>query len=381
MDRPFRTVITTASLISPLGHFAGDSIHTFTSHSAPITMVRSGENEIPTRQIANFDITDWIGRNKNRRYLHRSSQLTAAAALACFQAANLSEQEKIQCSLVVGAGPYLEEEPSNLNARKALWLLHHLPNTPASFIALASGLKGESITMGTACSASLQAIGTAYRMIQAGYWKKALAGGGDSRVNPVALHGYFQAGALYRLDDKGQSYRPLDGEPTGFIPSEGGAFFLLEEYESAKKRGAAILAEVMGFGSTVDGHNMTAPEPSGENQKRAVQTALKNACISADQIQRVSAHGTGTNLNDEMESKLLRQLFTIPPGQPILANQKPSIVAHKTQLGHLASACGAAELALELCQTLGKQQTILLENFGFGGQNSALILQSSGKTL
>ncbi len=380
MDQPIRTVITTASLLSPVGNFAGDTIHTFSPHSAPITMECCGEKEIPTRQIANFNLTDWIGRNKNRRYLHRASQLTVAAALSCFQSANLSEQEKMECSLVVGAGPYLEEEPSNLNARKALWLLHHLPNTAASFIALASGLKGESITMGTACSASLQAIGTAYRMIQTGYWKRALAGGGDSRVSPVALHGYFQAGALYHLEDKGQSYRPLGGKPTGFIPSEGAAFFLLEEYESAKKRGAPILAEVLGFGSTVDGHNMTAPEPSGENQKRAVQTALKHAGLSADQIHRISAHGTGTPLNDEMESGLLRQLFTIPANEPILASQRPTIVAHKTELGHLASACGAAELALELCQTQGKQQTILLENFGFGGQNSALIIQSPGDT-
>ncbi len=379
MSRPFRTLITTASLISPIGHFAGKAIHSFKPHPATTAMEWGGNEEVLTRQIADFDLTARIGRNKNRRYLHRASQLTVAAALDCLKASSLSQDEKTECSLVVGCGPYLEEEPPNLNQRKALWLLHHLPNTAASFIALTSAIKGESQTITTACSASLQAIGTAHRMIQSGYWKRALVGGGDSRVNPIALNGYLQAGALYRLKDEGKSYRPLGGKPTGFIPSEGAAFFLLEEYQSAKKRNAPILAEVVGFGSTIDGYNMTAPEPNGIQPMLAVQTALKEASLSPKHIDRVCAHGTGTPLNDAMESKLLRELFCIPQNQAVLNHPKPNIVAHKTELGHLASACGAAELAVELAQTVGTKQNILIQNFGFGGQNSALIIQTAGE--
>ncbi|MGC9976807.1 MAG: beta-ketoacyl-[acyl-carrier-protein] synthase family protein, partial [Syntrophales bacterium] len=304
--------------------------------------------------------------------------------------------------LFVGAGPNLDiggefpeirEGKIDRDDLQALWILKFLPNTAASVIAKLSGTHGENLTVCTACSASLQAIGEAFRKIKNGYLDRALAGGGDSRLSPGGILAYRKASALYTGDSEpNKASRPFDCSRNGFVPGEGGAFFLLEELEKAKERGAQIYGEICGYGSSMDASNMTAPQGTGRWGIMAVLSALQEAEMSPSQIDVISTHGTGTLLNDEGEANLIGEIYS---------SCNPQVIAMKSWVGHTASACGAVELALSLicmqenyipeirnlkdpCR--GKINfirnggtflfgTCVIENFGFGGQNGALIVK------
>ena len=307
-----------------------------------------------------------------------------------------------QSGLFLGTGPNLDigGEFPDVKAgeidRKdlmALWMLKFLPNTAASVIAKLAGIHGENQTLTTACSASLQAIGEAFRKIKDGYIDLAFAGGGDSRLSKSSILAYKKAHTL--CDGTGnpeQASRPFDRSRKGFVPGEGGAFFLLEELQHAKTRGAAIYGEICGYGASIDGYAMTAPQPDGNWAEKSVNTALQEAGLASSDIDVVSSHGTGTLLNDSMEANLIDRVY---------GEKSPFIIALKSWIGHIAAACGALELAICLtCMQnnylpkirnlaepshaglnfVRKEQSypicnILLENFGFGGQNSVLIVK------
>lgn len=338
--------------------------------------------------LPHFDFSTALPKNKNRRYLSRAASFAVAAATETIKIAQkegkLPPSDLKEATIALGAGPFLETEEQEWENRQALWLLKHLPNTASSFIALTSDIQGESVTLTTACAASLQAIGYGFRLIKNGEASHCFAGGGDSRLNPNALNAYQQAGALYSRQDGGEGYAPLLSEPCGFIPGEGGAFFLMEDAQTALARGVTPLAQVLGFGASSDATSMTAPNPTGETQKKAILQALKSANLQPTDIKRISCHGTGTPLNDTMESQLLQELFNFTPEAIKRELTRPdrenaAIVTHKREVGHLSAACGAVELALELnryenlpCGTT--TGATLLQNFGFGGQNAVLII-------
>ena len=352
--------------------------------------------------IKEFDLRDFTGPFKERRYLHRGAQLSVAAAVSARQASGLDAEMAARAGLFAGSGPNLDmggefrridNKVIDQEDLMALWILRFLPNTAASTIALLTGVHGENLTVATACTASLQAIGEAYRKIKDGYLDLAFAGGGDSRMNEGSILAYKKAKALFvgEGDPPGAS-RPFDRDRQGFVPGEGGAFFLLEEREHATRRGATIYGEVRGYGTSLDGYSLTAPDPSGCWEEAAVRAALREADLTPDKIDLVAAHGTGTTLNDAMEANLIAGIF---------GGQTPPVIALKSWIGHLSVACGAVELAL--CLILMRNSylpeirnlinpcradinfiirdrttapaTVLLENFGFGGQNCALIVQ------
>jgi len=311
-----------------------------------------------------------------------------------------------KAGLFSGAGPNLniggefpdvkagEIDRKNL---MALWMLKFLPNTAASVIAKLAGIHGENQTITTACSASLQAIGEAFRKIKNGYIDLAFAGGGDSRLSKSSILAYKKAHALCDGTGKPErASRPFDRNRKGFVPGEGGAFFLLEELQHAKSRGAAIYGEICGYGSSIDGYSMIAPQLDGKWAERSVNAALQEAELAFSDIDVVSSHGTGTLLNDAVEADLIDRVY---------GKKSPFIIALKSWIGHISAACGAVELAIclacmqdsylpkirnldEPCHAglnfVSEEQScrirnILLENFGFGGQNSALILSTSGQ--
>jgi 3-oxoacyl-[acyl-carrier-protein] synthase II len=278
--------------------------------------------------------------------------------------------------------------------RDALWMLRFLPNTAASVIARLAGLHGENLTVGTACAASLQAIGEAFRRIRDGYLDCALAGGGDSRLNPGGLLAYQKAQALFEGPGQPEhASRPFDLKHRGFVPGEGGAFFVLETIDHARQRQAPILAEVLGYGASMDGCHMTAPQSDGRWARQALSLAIGQAGLRPDQIDALAAHGTSTPLNDTVEAELIGRMFN---------GCRPLVLAFKSWIGHAASACGAVELGLCLmgmqtgtwpgirnldapCDqrlnylrpgTSARPGTVLLQNFGFGGQNAALVVRA-----
>ncbi|MBC2693774.1 MAG: beta-ketoacyl-[acyl-carrier-protein] synthase family protein [Desulfobacteraceae bacterium] len=396
-----RVVITSIGVISSLG-FTLEKI--FNNLKDENTSFEGSffDSELFVSPINSFDVKNFAGHFKDRRYLNRGAQFCVASAMEAVKKAGLDKQLLAKAGLFLGAGPNLDigGEFPDVKAgeidRKnlmALWMLKFLPNTAASVIAKLTGIHGENQTLTTACSASLQAIGEAFRKIRDGYIDLAFAGGGDSRLSKSSILAYKKAHALCNGTGKPEkAIRPFDRSRYGFVPGEGGAFFLLEDLQHAKKRGAVIYGEICGYGASIDGYSMTAPEPCGIWAESAVNSALREAGLASSDIDVVSSHGTGTLLNDTMEADLIDRVYGEKP---------PFIIALKSWIGHIAAACGAVELAIcftclkynylpkirnldEPCHAglnfVREEQSypirnILLENFGFGGQNSALIVR------
>ena len=402
MDNMHRRVaITSIGIISSLGFSIEEIIANLKDGKA--SFERSFfDNEVVISPINGFDVKDFAGHFKDRRYLNRGARFCVASAIEAVKKAGIDKKLLAEAGLFLGTGPNLDiggEFPDvkagEIDRRDlmALWMLKFLPNTAASVIAKLAGIHGENQTLTTACSASLQAIGEAFRKIRDGYIDLAFAGGGDSRLSKSSILAYKKARALCDGTGKPErAIRPFDRSRNGFVPGEGGAFFLLEDLKHAKKRGAVIYGEICGYGASIDGYSMTAPEPDGIWAERAVNAALREAEFAPSDIDVISSHGTGTLLNDSMEADLIDRVW---------GKRSPFIIALKSWIGHIAAACGAVELAICLaCMKFGYLpkirnldepchaglnfvreereypiQSILLENFGFGGQNSALIVR------
>ena len=400
-----RVVITSMGVISSLGHQRGEIMQSL--KEGKVNFARPVfDNDVVTAPVANFNIRDHTGRFKDGRYLSRGAKFAVAAAMAAIKYSGYKKEDLAEAGLFVGTGPNLDiggEFPDihggNIDREdlQALWILKFLPNTAASIIAKLAGIHGENLTISTACSASLQAIGEAFRKIKAGYLDLAIAGGGDSRLSSGGILAYKKAGALYAGNsDPEKASRPFDCNRRGFVPGEGGAFFLLEELERAKKRRVHIYGEICGYASSLDAYNMTAPEREGKWGRIAVLSALREAEMSPSQIDVISTHGTGTFLNDAREADLIGDIY---------AGCSPRVVALKSWIGHTASACGTLELAISLMCMQEKYipeirnlqepchreinfvreggsfsfGTCTIENFGFGGQNSVLVVKRSNE--
>jgi 3-oxoacyl-[acyl-carrier-protein] synthase II len=396
-----RVVITAMGMVTSLGETPEEVAACIRTGRVAFQFVGSNPRVVAA-PVADFDLRRYVGRFKNRRYLTRGSAMAVAAAVRAVEQSALATEQRESAGLFTGAGPNLDlggECPTiqdgamDAGRLSALWMLRFLPNTAVSVIAQLTGIRGENLTVGGACAASLQAVGEAYRRIRDGYLMTALAGGGDSRLNPGALLAYLKAGALYPgTDSPGEAQRPFDLRRNGFVPGEGGAFFVLENARQAVARGATILAEVRGYGATLDGDAMTAPSPDGRRAEAAVRGALDQARMVPEEIDTIAAHGTGTRRNDEVEAGMLQRIF----------KSGPRVLALKSWIGHLAAACGAVELALCLSamqtgawpwirnlETPGNPDlnylrsddepvmpgNLLVQNFGFGGQNAALVIR------
>jgi 3-oxoacyl-[acyl-carrier-protein] synthase II len=398
-----RVVITAMAVFSSLGRSCEEILESLQKGRTAFT--RSvHDDSVVVCPVRDFDLKAVTGPFKERRYLNRGAQFSVAAAWAALQQSGLKAHERERAGLFVGAGPNLDlggEFPGIGKGRlddpgiMALWILRFLPNTAASVIAKLGGVHGENMTLTTACAAGLQAVGQAYRKIRNGYLDTALAGGGDSRLSEGGILAYKKARAVYAGEaEPAAASRPFDKARQGFVMGEGGAFFVLEERESARQRGAKILAEISGFGASLDGYSLTDPEPTGRFAEAAVRQALAEAEIAPAALDAVSAHGTGTFLNDDMEAAMLLRLT---------GKEGPFVMAPKSWLGHASAACGALELAVVLtclandylpeirnlqepCQSdvrfvragmFRTLNTVLIENFGFGGQNCALVVRKT----
>lgn len=337
---------------------------------------------------------------RHRRYLNRGAAFSVLAGLRAAADAGFATDMPPQTTLIAAAGPMLDFNqecglpPADSDELDALWLLRWLPNTCTSALAQFLGIHGEGLVLGTACAAALQALGEGARRIRLGLADTVLVTGGDSRLSAGAMLGYAKAHALSRGDNPATAMRPFDASRHGFVPGEGGAAFVLETLQAARRRHAPIKAEILGFGASLDGGSLTAPDTSARHAEAAVRKALHDARLSAAAVDWVSAHGTGTLLNDQCEASLLERIFAA-------ADCRPAVTALKSWTGHLSSACGLVELALLLAaarhdllppiRNLQKPcseklnfvraarslpgATGLLENFGFGGQNAALLVR------
>lgn len=397
-----QVVITGMGVVSALGNSMDEIFVNLRSKN--VFFDRSlHDDSVAVSPVQDFQIREIVGRNKNIKYLNRGAGFAVASAVMAVNNAGLEKKELQRAGLFIGQGPNLDldgefpeikDGPMDRDPQPALWMLKFLPNTAAAVIAMLTGIHGENLTVGTACAASLQAIGEGYRKIKNRYLDVAICGGGDSRLSKGGIFAYKKAQALCTEDiPPSEASRPFDEKRNGFVPGEGGACFVLESLAHARQRGATIYGEIRGYGVSMDGYNMTAPAPDGACAEIAVNSAIKEAGVRPEQISAVSSHGTGTLLNDRREADLLNRIFT---------GYRVPVIALKSWIGHLASACGCTELAI--CLSLMKNHylpeirnlsrpcdirvnfvkkgfnttlnTLLIENFGFGGQNCALVVKN-----
>jgi 3-oxoacyl-[acyl-carrier-protein] synthase II len=278
-----------------------------------------------------------------------------------------------------------------------LWILRYLPNMVAAHISLALNAQGPNSTITTACAAGTQAVGEAFRLVARNDADIVLAGGADSRIDPLLFLAYAALGALSPgFRPPAEVSRPFDGARDGFVLGEGAGVLVLEELEHARRRGAMIYAEVLGLGSSFDAYAVTKPDPEARGAARAIEWALREARLDFHDVDYINAHGTSTRLNDRMETIAVKRVF----GAKARSLPLSSI---KSMVGHLIGAAGAVE-AVALALTLREGvlpptinhthpdpecdldyvpnearevsvRTALSTSFGFGGQNAALVMR------
>jgi 3-oxoacyl-[acyl-carrier-protein] synthase II len=269
---------------------------------------------------------------------------------------------------------------------------------PANHLAAEYGLAGPAYSCLTACAASTQAVGEAMDLLRTGRVDRMLAGGTHSMIHPLGITGFNLLTAISTepKDQPWRASRPFDRDRGGFVLGEGSTILILEELEAARKRGARILAEMVGFGTSADAYRMTDIQPEGRGAAAAMRLALADARVGPEEIDYISAHGTGTTENDKVETLAVKLVF----GD---AAPKVPMSSVKSMLGHLIAAAGATELATcvlairdqILPPTINldtpdpecdldyvpnrarraKVEVCLSNSFGFGGQNDSLVVR------
>jgi 3-oxoacyl-[acyl-carrier-protein] synthase II len=258
------------------------------------------------------------------------------------------------------------------------------------------GLRGPNCAVATACASASNAIGDAFKLIQYDRADVIVSGGSEAAITPMGLSGFARMSALStRNDDPQRASRPFDRDRDGFVIAEGAGMVVLEEYEFARRRGAPIFAEVLGYGMSADGNHMTAPDPEGRGAAHAMDSALRDAKLNAADIGYINAHGTSTPLGDKAETVAIKKVFNSH-------SRKVAVSSTKSQLGHLLGASGGVEfvVAALALQNQTIPPTINMENpdpdcdldyvpneprskelryvmsnsFGFGGHNACLVL-------
>ena len=268
-----------------------------------------------------------------------------------------------------------------------------ISNMAAGAVSIKFGAKGPTLPIVTACATSTHTIGEAYRVIKHGYADAIIAGGSEASINELAMAGFINCQALNLSEDPSEGSIPFDKRRGGFVMGEGAGILILEEYEHAKKRGAKIYAEVVGYGNTSDAYHITAPDPEGDGAVRAIQAAVNEAKVSDSDEIYFNAHGTGTHLNDAMETKAIKKVF----GKKAYDIH---ISSTKSMTGHMMDATGAVEaiasvLALndgiipptinykekdeecDLNYTVNKAEEVAVDyaistSLGFGGHNACI---------
>lgn len=362
-------------------------------------------------EVKDFDPEALLGRREARR-TDRVTQLALYAARQAVDDAKLevTEENRYDIACVVGSGiggvSSIVESIKTFVSKGAkavspLMVPMMLPDAPSSKISMTYGIRGPNFAISTACATGNNCIGEATEIIRRGQSDMALAGSSEAGLIDVAMASFNNMTAISRRNEAPEkASRPFDVDRDGFVVAEGAAILVLEELEHARARGARIYAEILGYGHTSDAYHVTAPLETGEGAAKAIEKALKNAGLTAADIDYINAHGTSTPLNDKSETLALKkalgeQAYEIP------------VSSTKSVTGHLMGAAGAVEAVfsvmamrsnfvpptvnldnqdpdcdLNYTPNVGTQHNIdnvMSNSFGFGGHNAVLIFGRYGE--
>ncbi len=348
MDR--RVVITGLGAITPIGKNVDETWKGIENKVCGIDEITLFDTtNFRTKldaEIKNYNAEDYFDAKQAKR-LDRSSQFAIIAAREAVNSANITKESTdfdrvgiFISSGIAGLGTIQEQCEINLtkgNRRVSpLFIPMGIANMPAGNVAIEFGFKGESISILTACASATHAIGEAYKTIKLGEEDVILAGGTESAICSVGMAGFENMKALSSSTDKNRASIPFDKERNGFVMGEGAGILVLEELEHAKKRGAKIFAELIGFGATTDAYHITSPCPDGECGAKAMIRALTSAGIKPSDVDYINAHGTSTHLNDLTETLAIKTAF----GEH---SKKVMVSSTKGNTGHLLGAAGGVE--------------------------------------
>lgn len=356
-------------------------------------------------EIQDFDPIEWGIPKKEARRLDRFCQYsTVASKMAIEDAGDFSSDlDPFKIGVIVGSGiggfesienehtKYLEKGAKRISV---FFIPMMISNMAAGRIAIEYGFKGENYCPVSACASSAHAVGEAFRKIKYGSLDACVTGGAEAAITHFSLAGFHNMGALSASPDPDRLSIPFDKERSGFVMGDGSAMLVLEEMEHAKKRGAPIYAEIIGYGSTNDGYHITSPDPEGIASSKGMMFAMEEGGLKPEDVDYINAHGTSTDLNDKYETQAIKLALGEERARQI------AVSSTKSMTGHLLGAAGALEAiicakALEegvIPPTVGYQvpdpecdldyvteglrkqdiHAALSNSLGFGGHNATL---------
>jgi 3-oxoacyl-[acyl-carrier-protein] synthase II len=408
-----RVVVTGLGLISPVGNSVAEGwANLIAGRSGIDNVTRFDASAMSCRfagEVKGFKIEDYIPVKEARHmdtFIHygmaAAFQAVADAGLPTGEALNEEQAERIGCMIGSGIGglPLIEETQIEYAARGArrispFFVPASIINMISGHVSIKFGFTGPNMAIVTACTTGLHCIGEASRMIEYGDVDVMVAGGSEATVSPLGMGGFAAARALStRNEDPKTASRPWDKDRDGFVLGEGSGVMVLEEYEHAKKRGAKIYAELIGFGMGADAYHMTAPNVDGP--KRSMKAALRNAKVDASEVHYLNAHGTSTPLGDLNETNAIKLAFG-DHAHKLVVNST------KSMTGHLLGGAGGIESVftalavhhqispptinifnqdpecdLDYCANTAREMKIdvaVKNNFGFGGTNGTLVFR------
>ena len=344
-----RVVVTGVGAISPVGLDSIESWNSIKNGKLGISKITSFDSSNLAVHIAaevkGFLPEEKLGKKDSRR-LDRFSQFACVAAMEAFDMSGLDAEslDMTRFSSIVGSGVggimtlsdqfdvFFNKGPERISP---FLIPMMLPDMASGNVSMKLGLKGINYSPVSACATGTDAIGQAFDLIVKGDIDYAVAGGSEAAICPIAVAGFDSCRALSGNQDPESACRPFDKERDGFILGEGAGILLLENYDIAVKRGANILAEVVGYGASSDAHHITQPSPGGEGAARAMNLALKRAKVNSEEIKYINAHGTSTPLNDKFETMSIKTVFGNDTKIPISST--------KSMTGHLLGAAGGIE--------------------------------------
>jgi len=406
-----RVVVTGLGAITPVGN---DVEHTWEALKAGQSgiehITQFDTSDLQTQfagEVKGFDAQERFGRKEARRM----DRVTQFAMDACSQAIadsrlleNGIDRNRIGIlvgSAVGGINTLLEQYdvfksrgPRRINP---FFIPMMLADTPSAQVAMEYGLRGPNMSVITACATGTNAVGEAFEMVARGAADAMLTGGAEAALNQVTIAGFNVMGALStRNEDPSRASRPFDADRDGFVASEGTAILVIESLEHALARGATIYAEIVGYGTSSDANHMAAPLESGEGARLAMQAALDRAGLDSEEVDYVNAHGTGTRLNDPIETRAIKTLM----GEHAY---NIAVSSSKSMTGHLLGGAGALEALicvkvlkdgiipptinydtpdpdcdLDYVPNEARQADVrvaMSNSFGFGGHNACVVLR------
>lgn len=409
MGKNRRVVITGMGAITPIGNSVEEfwnSIKEGKTGFGSITYFDTADYRCKlAAEVKDFDPTQYMDKKSARRMEQFCQFAVAAAGQAIADAGLIMEQEDpymVGCSVGSGIGSLqaMEREYDRLKEKGPgrvgpMLVPLMISNMAAGNVSIAYGLKGKSLNVVTACATGTHSIGEAYRTIQYGDADVMVAGGTESSITPIGIAGFSALTALSFSEDPQRASIPFDKDRNGFVMGEGSAVVVLEELEHAKRRGAKIYAELIGYGCSSDAYHITSPTEDGSGAATAMLNALKDGGVAPEKLSYINAHGTSTHHNDLFETRAIKLAF----GEHAYDLK---INSTKSMVGHLLGAAGAVEFVTcvkeiqegYIHRTVGLRETeeeldlnycrdsyeeevpyALTNSLGFGGHNASLLLK------